>query len=158
MEGIAQKLGRTFGTEWRHSLHLPHSRSRCSKPAPSRLQAMRLGLDRHTKIIEAAQRVCMGELDLQRLAQPDTSYVAAKRQLMECRGIGPKIADCIALFSLNKLEAFPVDTHIKKAATRHFFASQPPPTDRHLVTWAQAYFGVNAGYANQLLFSPNGEQ
>ena len=151
VEGIAQKLGRRLEL---------HGDIRCTFPTPEAvlqagpepLQAMRLGLDRHNKIIEAAERVCMGELDLQRLAQPDTSYVESKLQLMQCRGIGPKIADCIALFSLNKLEAFPVDTHVKKAAARHFFASQVPPTDRSLVAWAQAYFGVNAGYANQLLF------
>ena len=151
VEGIAQKLGRRLelNGDIRYTFPTPEA---VLQAGPEPLQAMRLGLDRHTKIIEAAQRVCMGELDLQRLAQPDTSYVAAKRQLMQCRGIGPKIADCIALFSLNKLEAFPVDTHVKKAAARHFFASQPPPTDRNLVRWAQAYFGVNAGYANQLLF------
>ena len=151
VEGIAQKLGRRLelNGDIRYTFPTPEA---VLQAGPEPLQAMRLGLDRHTKIIEAAQRVCMGELDLQRLAQPDTSYVAAKRQLMQCRGIGPKIADSIALFSLNKLEAFPVDTHVKKAAARHFFASQPPPTDRNLVRWAQAYFGVNAGYANQLLF------
>ena len=151
VEGIAQKLGKRLELNGDIRCTFPTPEA-VLQAGPEPLQAMRLGLDRHTKIIEAAQRVCMGELDLQRLAQLDTSYVAAKRQLMQCRGIGPKIADCITLFSLNKLEAFPVDTHIKKAATRQFFASQPPPTDRHLVTWAQAYFGVNAGYANQLLF------
>ena len=151
VEGIARKLGKRLelNGDIRYTFPTPEA---VLQADPESLRAMRLGLDRHTKIIEAAQRVCMGELDLQRLAQPDTSYVEAKLQLMQCRGIGPKISDGITLFSLNKLEAFPVDTHIKKAATRQFFASQPRPTDRHLVAWAQAYFGVNVGYANQLLF------
>ena len=151
VEGIAQKLGKRLdlNDDIRYTFPTPEA---VLEAGPEPLQAMRLGLDRHSKIFEVAQRVCMGELDLQRLAQLDTSYIAAKRQLMQCRGIGPKIADCIALFSLSKLEAFPVDTHVKKAAARHFFASQAPPTDRRLVAWAQNYFGVNAGYANQLLF------
>ena len=33
----------------------------------------------------------------------------AKAKLMEISGIGPKIADCILIFSLDKLEAFPID-------------------------------------------------
>ncbi len=151
VEGIAQKLGRRLELhgDIRYTFPTPEA---VLQAGPKPLRAMRLGLNRHNKIIETAQLVCMGELDLHSLALPDTSYGEAKRQLMQCRGIGPKIPDCIALFSLNKLEAFPVDTHVKKAAARHFFASQAPSADRRLVTWAQDYFGVNAGYANQLLF------
>ena len=151
VEGIAQKLGKRLelNGDIRYTFPTPEA---VLQAGPEPLQAMRLGLDRHNKIVEAARRVRSRELDLQRLARPDTPYSEAKRQLMDCPYIGDKIADCIALFALDKLQSFPVDTHVKKAATRHFFASQPPPTDRHLVTWAQAYFGVNAGHANQLLF------
>ena len=151
VEGIAQKLGKRLelNGDIRYTFPTPEA---VLQADPESLQAMRLGLDRHNKIVEAARHVRSRELDLQRLARPDTPYSEAKRQLMDCPYIGDKIADCIALFALDKLQAFPVDTHVKKAATRHFFASQPPPTDRHLVTWAQDYFGVNAGYANQLLF------
>ena len=151
VEGIAQKLGKRLelNGDIRYTFPTPEA---VLQAGPEPLQAMRLGLDRHNKIVEAARRVRSRELDLQRLARPDIPYSEAKRQLMDCPYIGDKIADCIALFALDKIQSFPVDTHVKKAATRHFFASQPPPTDRHLVTWAQAYFGVNAGYANQLLF------
>ena len=123
VEGIAQKLGRRLelNGDIRYTFPTPEA---VLQAGPDSLREMRLGLDRHNKIFEAAQSVCMGKLDLPCLAHPETPYDEAKRQLMQCRGIGPKIADCIALFSLNKLEAFPVDTHVKKAATRHFFASQ----------------------------------
>ena len=116
------------------------------------LQALGLGLDRHSKIIEAARRVCESKLDLQRLSHPDTSYAEAKFHLMDCYGIGPKIADCIALFSLDKPEAFPIDTHIKKAFISRYFPPGVRVGDKRLAESAQARFGKYAGCVAQLLF------
>lgn len=39
-------------------------------------------------------------------------YPAAAEALQELHGVGPKVADCIALFSLDKLDAVPCDTHV----------------------------------------------
>lgn len=41
---------------------------------------------------------------------------AARREIMQLRGVGRKVADCFLLFGLHKLDAFPVDTWMKKAA------------------------------------------
>ncbi|MGI8586081.1 MAG: DNA glycosylase [Chloroflexia bacterium] len=43
-------------------------------------------------------------------------YPAAHASLVELRGIGPKVADCACLFSLDHTEAVPVDTHIWQMA------------------------------------------
>ena len=37
------------------------------------------------------------------------------------KGIGPKVANCILLFGLNKHDVFPVDTHIKKIMQKIYF-------------------------------------
>jgi N-glycosylase/DNA lyase len=71
---------------------------------------------------------------------------------MECPGIGPKIADCIAVFSLEKLEAFPIDVWIRRALGEWYFPGQKTPPDRVLLEWAQAHFGPYGGYAQQYLF------
>ncbi len=44
----------------------------------------------------------------------EMSYDEAKKELLKLSGIGSKVADCICLFALHKLDAFPVDTHIQK--------------------------------------------
>lgn len=116
-----------------------------------RLSQLRLGMDRHSKILAAAQRVSDGRLDLERLSQPQMCYAEAKRRLMVCYGIGEKIADCIALFALDKTEAFPVDTWVEKAMA-YYYPGSRDLAGEELVIWAQDRFGRYAGHANQLLF------
>ena len=118
---------------------------------PERLAQLKLGMDRHSKITAAAERIRDGRLDLQNLSQQQLCYAEAKRRLMGCYGIGEKIADCIALFALGKMEAFPVDTWVERAMAGYFPCSEQP-SGEELVMWAQDHFGKYAGYANQLLF------
>ena len=118
----------------------------------SRLADLNLGLDKHKKIIAAAERVHSGKLDLHHLAQPEVTYGEAKIWLTACYGIGPKVADCIALFALGKTRAFPVDTWVRKAA-QEYFPELPLLYDEAISQWAQDLFGEYAGYANQFLFT-----
>ena len=71
---------------------------------------------------------------------------------MERRGICSKIADCIAVFSLEKLEAFPIDVWVRRALGEWYFPEQKTPPDRVLLEWAQERFGRYGGYAQQYLF------
>ena len=115
------------------------------------LEELSLGLNRHKKIIAAAERIHSGQLDLCRLAQPDVTYGEAKVQLTACYGIGPKVADCIALFTLGKTQAFPVDTWVRRAVAEYFPGLEL--YDEAIAQWAQDRFGKYAGYANQFLFT-----
>ena len=111
----------------------------------------RLGLGfRAPYVDQAAKLVAEGRLNLNALL--DLPYLDAKAALMECKGIGPKIADCIAVFSLDKLEAFPIDVWVRRALGEWYFPGQKPPPDRVLLEWAQDYFGRYCGYAQQYLF------
>ncbi len=111
----------------------------------------RLGLGfRAPYVDQATRRVVEGILDLPSLIR--TPYEEAKEQLMLCPGIGPKIADCVAVFSLEKLEAFPIDVWVRRALGEWYFPDQKTPPDRVLLEWAHGYFGSYAGYAQQYLF------
>ncbi len=48
------------------------------------------------------------------------SYEDAKRILMEKKGIGPKVSDCICLFALGHVDAFPIDTHVKQLLAKYY--------------------------------------
>ncbi len=111
----------------------------------------RLGLGfRAPYVVQATRRVLEGTLDLELLIK--LPYEEAKASLMECKGIGPKIADCVLVFSLEKLEAFPIDVWVRRALGEWYFPNQKIPPDKDLLEWAHEYFGPYAGYAQQYHF------
>lgn len=48
------------------------------------------------------------------------SYEEAKRELMKLYGVGIKVAECVCLFALQHVDAFPVDTHIRQILQAHY--------------------------------------
>lgn len=77
----------------------------------SLLDRCKLGF-RAERIKTAAEEVCSGELDFDALFRLEYRY--ARERLMRLRGIGEKVADCVLLFAFEKMESFPVDTHIRQ--------------------------------------------
>lgn len=53
----------------------------------------------------------------------NAKYSTAMRMLKNFNGIGDKVANCICLFSLHHIQAFPVDTHIKQIINKHYNGS-----------------------------------
>ena len=68
-------------------------------------------------------------------------YNHDKKELMKIKGIGHKVADCICLFGLHHLDAFPIDTHIKKILDREYNGEIPE--------WAESKY---AGLFQQHIF------
>lgn len=77
-------------------------------------------------------------------------FAEARETLLKLKGIGPKVADCICLFGLNYLDAFPVDTWIKKVMETLFLKRSA--TNREIGEYAKNAFGEYAGLAQQYLF------
>ncbi|NLJ41082.1 MAG: 8-oxoguanine DNA glycosylase [Clostridiales bacterium] len=99
-------------------------------------------------IRKTAQMVSKGQIHLETLG--DMGYENAKEQLLKCPGIGPKVADCILLFSLGKTEAFPIDVWIKRIMGTLYPESAGKPNQ--VYRFAREKFGSLAGYAQQYLF------
>lgn len=121
-------------------------------------EMMTLGLGYRARYIQGTARRVRemgGEEWLMSLRQ--ASYPEAKAALRTLPGVGEKIADCVCLFSLDKDEAIPVDTHIRRIALRDYVET---PTTRSLTPTAyaqigdllRARFGPRAGWAQQFLF------
>ena len=69
---------------------------------------------------------------------------------MKLSGVGPKVADCIMLFSMEKYSAFPVDVWVKRAM-QHFYLA-PDVSLPKIREFARDKFGKYAGFAQQYLF------
>ena len=109
-------------------------------------------------IIEAAQLIRQGNLDWHSLAEG--THHGAVRNLRKIRGVGYKIADCVALMALDWPEAFPVDRWVRRAL-ENWYTGFPTPSRWELPTvserndlteWVREKFGPYAGYAGQYLF------
>jgi N-glycosylase/DNA lyase len=127
------------------------------------LEACGLGY-RARYVSETARLIYEDGFDLERLKE--TEYEKAKRALLGLPGVGPKVADCVTLFSLEKLEAFPVDVWIARALLRyyasHFSREFVKKISAHgslnatayerLSSFGREYFGKYAGYAQEYLY------
>ena len=81
----------------------------------------------------------------------------ARRALMALPGIGPKAADCIALFALEDHGAFPVDVWIRRIVVRHYLPElesgpMTPALYETLRVFGRERFGSSAGYAQEYLY------
>ncbi|ORY82000.1 DNA glycosylase [Protomyces lactucae-debilis] len=104
-------------------------------------------------------------------SRPYADVVAA---LQEFSGVGPKVADCVALMSLDQHAAIPVDTHVIQIAMRDYkFRPKPAPKKNgkraprpsqgklvmnervygEIRTFFQDLWGAYAGWAHSVLFA-----
>ncbi len=114
----------------------------------SELRKLRLGF-RAAYIAAAARKVRDERIDLHSLRR--APYGEALEVLLSFHGVGPKVADCVLLFSMDKLEAFPVDRWVKRGVEILYFGGRNLP-ERKVREWARGHFGRYAGYAQEYLF------
>jgi len=63
-------------------------------------------------VIDAAQKIAGGKIDLEALRSKETDEIL--RTIQSIKGIGPKVADCVALFGYHRAEISPMDVWMKR--------------------------------------------
>lgn len=99
-------------------------------------------------IADAVNKVTSGEIDLYGLEKLDTD--SARKELLKINGIGNKVADCILLFSLGRMEVFPVDVWINNTMCALY--PDRCTSIANVRTAGPEIFGENCGIAQQYLF------
>jgi len=112
------------------------------------------GLGYRAKYVKEASYITNNGLDLEALKY--IGYERAKEELMSIKGIGNKVADCILLFALEYLDAFPIDRWIFKILKQYYNINEERLTDKvynNISVVMRNYFGRYAGYAQQYLYT-----
>jgi len=105
---------------------------------------------RARNLLATAQRIASGEADLESWrALPDDELRA---QLCALPGVGPKVANCVMLFTYERLCAFPIDVWIERVLREKYFPRRRRVTARQLREFTVKNFGEHGGYAQQYLF------
>lgn len=112
IKGIVSRLCESFGEKIDGTHYAFPTPEKLAQLTPDDLAPIRAGF-RHRYIIDAAQRVFSGEIDLEKLRTDD--YEKAQKELMKITGVGVKVADCVLLYGLHRLESFPLDVWMKRA-------------------------------------------
>ena len=99
-------------------------------------------------IIDACEKYLNGTID--EAALRNMSYEECIETLKQIKGVGDKVANCVALFALEKRSAFPIDVWIKRIMESIYFKKETPIKD--IANLAADRFGEYGGYAQQYLF------
>jgi N-glycosylase/DNA lyase len=140
-------------------------------PTPERLARATLqdlegcGLGYRSKYVqETSKRIHGDKYELDTLRR--MPYEQAKRELCQFPGVGSKVADCVLLFSLGRLDAFPVDVRVKRMILRNYsehfqevFVKRLAKEEsfssseyERICEFGMSYFGRYAGYAQEYLY------
>ena len=118
-----------------------------SKVTTEELRECSVGF-RDKYIFSAANRVANGEIDIYNLKALSTNE--AREVLMRFPGVGPKVSDCIMLFSMEKHDAFPIDVWVKRIM--EYFYLKEDTSLKKIQAFGQEKFKKLAGFAQQYLF------
>lgn len=139
IKGIVERLCEGFGEavdfDGRRFYTFPEA-GKIATLSEQELSPLRCGY-RAAYIINAAMALTAGALDMHALIEADWKY--AKKELMKLHGIGEKVANCVLLFGLYHMEAFPIDVWIRRALKEQFPPDFPPESLGDFAGLAQQY-------------------
>ena len=156
IKGIIERLSKTYGKQikWNGKIYYTF-------PTPEELknvtveQYRALGLGfRDIRLYETTKMILEGKVNLQELEEnPNT--IEVREKLLTLSGVGPKVADCILLFSdLKRLEVFPIDVWVRRVMNDLYIRNEDETkvNKKQIEKIAKEKFGNLAGLAQQYLF------
>lgn len=156
IKGIIERLSKAYGKEIEFNGNIYYT-----FPLPEDLKDVtveeyrKLGLGfRDVRLYETTKMVLEKKIDLESLSQnPNTNEIREK--LLELAGVGPKVADCILLFStLKRFEVFPIDVWVRRVMNDLYIKEEDENkvSKKKIEKLANEKFGNLAGMAQQYLF------
>lgn len=143
IETMCKKFGKSMG-----SYYAFPTLSELEKATIYDLKSIGLGY-RASYIVETVKALKQVNYKLEDLQKLNTKEL--KAQLLQLKGVGPKVADCILLFGFKRFDAFPADTWIKQLYVEDYGQSEKSSTNQ-VSEYFVNKFKALSGYAQQYLY------
>ena len=156
IKGIIERLSKKYGKEieWDNTKYYTFPTAKALKDVTVQ-EYRELGLGfRDIRLYETTHMILDKKVDLEAMKNnPNTMEV--REQLLSLSGVGPKVADCILLFSdLKRFEVFPIDVWVRRVMNDLYIHNEDETkvNKKQIEKIAQEKFGDLAGLAQQYLF------
>ena len=156
IKGIIERLSQEYGNEieW-------NGKKYYTFPTPEQLKDVtveeyrKLGLGfRDIRLYETTKMILNKEVDLEKLRK-NSNTQEVREELLKLSGVGPKVADCILLFSdLKRFDVFPIDVWVRRVMNDLYIkeANEAKVSKTKIEKLAEEKFGNLKGLAQQYLF------
>lgn len=155
IKGIIERLSKNYGDKiiW-------NDKEFYTFPTPKQLSQAsvedlrRLGLGfRDVRVYETTKIINQSKNKLRELKN-EQNIDKLREELLKFPGVGPKVADCIMLFSLKKLEVFPIDVWVRRVMNELYIKNddETKVDKKQIEKLAKEKYGNLAGIAQQYLF------
>lgn len=123
-----------------------------SKASVEDLRNMGLGF-RDKRLFNTTKMILSKEVDIDNICKMNTTD-EMREELLKLDGVGPKVADCILLFALNRIDVFPIDVWVRRVMNDLYIHNEceEKVNKRELQKLAEEKFLGLSGIAQQYLF------
>ena len=155
IKGIIERISKNYGNKiiWKNKEYftfpIPEN---LAKANVEDLRKLGLGF-RDVRVYETTKIVNENKYKLKEL-ENEKNVDKLREELLKFPGVGPKVADCIMLFSLKKLEVFPIDVWVRRVMNELYIKNEDETkvNKREIERLAKEKYGNLAGIAQQYLF------
>lgn len=148
VEGLCTTYGKPLGKYQGRMQYAFPTAEDLAELRPQELEPCRLGY-RAKYIVETAKQIAADNgRTLESLGK--ASAKEAYEYLLGLSGVGPKVANCIMLFSMEKYDSFPLDVWIKRVMNQVYHIEEG--NVKKMQEYATEHFGAYGGIAQQYLF------
>ena len=156
IKGIINRISKKYGNkiEWNGNEYYTFPTvENLSKASVEDLRELGLGF-RDVRVYETTHKILKKEVNLEELHnEKDTKKV--RDTLLTLSGVGPKVADCILLFStLKRFDVFPIDVWVRRVMNELYIKNEDETkvNKKEIEALAKEKYGNLEGLAQQYLF------
>lgn len=156
IKGIIEKMSKKYGDEivWNNEKYYTFPTvNQLSKASVEDLRKLGLGF-RDVRIFETTRMIRENQINLEKLHEEKNTNIV-RDDLLQLSGVGPKVADCILLFStLKRFDVFPIDVWVRRVMNELYIKNEDETkvSKKQILEIAEEKFGNLCGMAQQYLF------